>query len=77
MGIERRRLQAPVPEQDLNDPDIDFLFQQMGGETMAQHMHRNAFIYLCRSCSKMYGAVDLSSGLIEAATRLAQNPSVN
>ena len=27
MGIERRRLQAPVPEQDLNHPDIDLLFQ--------------------------------------------------
>ena len=27
MGIERRRLQAPVPEQDLNHPDVDLLFQ--------------------------------------------------
>ena len=27
MGIERRRLQTSVAEQDLNDPDIDLLFQ--------------------------------------------------
>ena len=34
-GIERRRLQFGVAEQDLDDPDIDVLFQQMGCEAVA------------------------------------------
>ena len=34
-GIERRRLQFGVAEQDLDDPDIDVLFEQMSCEAVA------------------------------------------
>ena len=33
--IERRRFQLGVAEQDLNHPDVDALFKQVGGEAMA------------------------------------------
>ena len=32
MSIERGRIQVAVPHWDLDDADIDILFQQMGGE---------------------------------------------
>ena len=35
LRIQRGGFQFLVPEQDLDHADIDFLFQQMGGETVA------------------------------------------
>ena len=34
MGIACSRFQLLVPEQDLDNPDIKLLFQQMGGKTV-------------------------------------------
>jgi len=35
VGIDGRRLQMLVPEQDLDDADVDLLLQQVGGEGVA------------------------------------------
>src|ERR1700756_400004 len=40
-GVERGRVELLVPEQDLDDPDIGLLLQQMGGEAMRQCMTPN------------------------------------
>src|SRR5438477_3826223 len=40
-GIERGRLELLVPEQDLDDPNIGLLLQQMGGEAVPQCMNPN------------------------------------
>lgn len=44
LGIKRRGFQLFVPEHDLDHADIDFLFQQMGGETVPERMHRDALL---------------------------------
>ena len=36
--VERGRIEPAVPQQDLDHADIDILFQQMGGEAVAQRM---------------------------------------
>ena len=36
LGIEDRGLDLLVPEQHLDDPDVDLLFQQVGGEASAE-----------------------------------------
>ena len=33
-GIKRRGLELGVPKQDLNDPDINVLLEQVGGKTV-------------------------------------------
>ncbi len=43
-GVERRRLQLGVAQQNLDDPDIDALFEQVGGEAMAQGVRRHALV---------------------------------
>jgi hypothetical protein len=42
-GVERGRLQLGVAEQHLDHPDVDVLFEQMGGEAMTQGVRRDAF----------------------------------
>ena len=37
-GVERRRIEAGVTEQNLNHSDIDILFEQMGRKAVAQGM---------------------------------------
>ena len=34
LGIERGRLELAVPEQHLDDADVDVLLEQVGGETV-------------------------------------------
>src|SRR5215469_12792969 len=38
-GVERGRVELFVPEQDLDDPDIGLLLQQMGGKAVPQRMN--------------------------------------
>src|SRR5271154_2859519 len=38
LGVEGGVVQLRVPEQDLDDADIDAVFQQMGRETVAQRV---------------------------------------
>src|ERR1700687_5039243 len=40
LRIARRRRQIVVAEQDLNDPDVGSVLQEMGREAMAQRMSR-------------------------------------
>jgi hypothetical protein len=34
LRIDHRGIQAPVPEQDLDDADVDLLFEQVRSETV-------------------------------------------
>jgi len=34
MGVDGRRLEVSVPEQDLDDADVDMLFKQVGREAV-------------------------------------------
>ena len=45
--VERCRFKLLVAKQHLNHTDIHLLFEQVRGETVAQRMHRYAFIDLC------------------------------
>src|SRR5215469_11598934 len=40
-GIARGRLDVPMPEQVLDDPNVDALFKQVGRETVSQRVDRN------------------------------------
>ena len=44
LGIQGCRFQFLVAEQYLDQADVDFLLEQVGGEGMAQGVHRNAFV---------------------------------
>lgn len=44
LSIECRALQLLVSEQNLDHPDIHLLLQQVGGEAVAQGVHRDALI---------------------------------
>lgn len=44
LSIERRCFQLLVAEQNLDQADVDFLLQQVGGERVARRVHRNAFL---------------------------------
>ena len=37
-GVERGRIELGVPEQNLDDADVDILLQQVGGEAVAQRV---------------------------------------
>src|SRR5438132_6529444 len=41
-GVERRRVELLVSEQNLDDPDIGLLFQEMRGKAVPQGMHTDA-----------------------------------
>jgi hypothetical protein len=43
LGVEGGVLQLGVPEQDLDDADIDAVFQQMGGKAVAQRVRSDPF----------------------------------
>src|SRR5271169_5369563 len=42
-GVERRRVELLVPEQNLDDPDIGFLLQEMGGKAVPQCVNADTF----------------------------------
>ena len=42
MGVDGRRFEVPVPEQDLDDEDVDMLLEQVRREAVAQCVHRHA-----------------------------------
>ena len=57
LGVMCGGLQLLVPEQHLDDPDIDLLLQQMGGEAMAQRVKGNRFVDPGRLSGVMEGSV--------------------
>ena len=42
LGVERGRLKLAVAEQDLDDADVDILFEQVGGEAVTQRVRADA-----------------------------------
>ena len=44
LGIARRGVELLVSQQYLDDPDIDFLLQEMGGEAMPQRVQAHPFV---------------------------------
>ena len=44
LGIQCRSFKFLVPEQNLDHADIDLLLQQVGGETVAQGVHRDTLV---------------------------------
>jgi hypothetical protein len=58
-SVKRGRIELAVPHQDLDHADIDILFQQMGGEAVAQRMGRHPLPYPGRFRRLMDRAVDL------------------
>ena len=59
LSVERGGLQLLVPEQHLDGPDIDLLFQQMGGETVPQGVHRHPLVDLGELGGSVDGPVEL------------------
>src|SRR5215472_14314040 len=51
-GVERGRVELLVPEQDLDDPDIGLLFQQMGGKAVPQRMNPTRLVMPARAAAK-------------------------
>ncbi len=60
LGIERGRFELAVPEQHLDDADVDVLLEQVGGETVPQRVRADALADPGRLGSLMNGAVELS-----------------
>jgi len=42
LDVERGRLKLAVPEQDLDDADVDILLEQVGGEAVSQRVRADA-----------------------------------
>ena len=60
LGIEDRGLDLLVSEQHLDDPDVDLLFQQVGGEAMPKGVHRHPLVDPGRQRGGVHGAVELA-----------------
>src|SRR6185437_3874313 len=58
-GIECGRIELAMPQQDLDDANVDILFQQMGCEAVAQRMGRDPLPDPSRFGRLMRRAVDL------------------
>ena len=74
--IKRRRFQLLVPEQDLNDADVDLLLQQVSGERVTQAMHRDRLIDSRRRGGSMDGAVELPRGHRIGWIQAGEEPAV-
>src|SRR5277367_33733 len=59
--VKRRRFELGVSEQNLNDPDIDVLFEQMRGEAVPKRVGRDALGDSRRSRRGGNGATELPS----------------
>src|SRR5258707_6889736 len=59
-GIERGRIELGVPEQNLDDANIDILLQQVRGEAVAQRMGRHPLLDAGRLRRLMDRAVELA-----------------
>src|SRR5258708_5013761 len=58
--VERRGVELGMTKQDLDHPDIDVLFQKMGGEAVPQGVERHALVDLGSIGRGMAGAVELA-----------------
>ena len=60
--IECRRFQLLVPEQDLDDADVDLLLEEMSGKRVTQAVHRDRLIDSGRRGGSMDRPVQLPRG---------------
>jgi hypothetical protein len=65
-GVERRRVDLRMSEENLDHSDIGVLLQKVGCKAMPQRMWRHPLGDLGQVCRRMAGAVELAS--ISAAT---------
>ena len=75
LRIERRRFEFLVPEQHLDQSDVDFLFEQVGGEGMAQGVHRDMFLDAGFIGGGMDGAVELSCAEVPDRILAGEQPA--
>src|SRR5215211_1135033 len=61
-GVEGGAVELPVPEQDLDDPDVGVALQEMRREAVAERVHRNALVELGGLCGGVTGPVELAGG---------------
>ena len=59
-GIERGRVELGMPEQNLDDADIDILLEQMGGKAVAQRVRADALLDAGGFRCLMDGPVELA-----------------
>src|SRR6478735_4304833 len=59
-GVERGRVQLGVPEQNLDDTNIDILLEQVGGKAVAQRMRTDTLLDASGFCGLMDSPVDLA-----------------
>src|SRR5258707_62722 len=59
-GVERRRVELGMSQEDLNDPDVDILLEKMRGEAVTQSVGRHALADAGRFRRLMDGAIDLA-----------------
>src|SRR5919107_6369806 len=61
-GVDRGGFELGVPEQDLDDANVDVLFQQMRGEAVPERVRAHALGDPGLLCGCMEGAVELARG---------------
>src|SRR5690348_3993393 len=59
-GVERGRIQLGVPEQNLDDANIDILLEQVSGKAVAQRMRADTLLDASGFCGLMDSPVDLA-----------------
>ena len=60
LGIQRSGIEPLVPEQHLDDANIDLLFQQVRRKTVAKRMHANTLVDTGCLRGITHGAVELT-----------------
>src|SRR4249920_1095045 len=76
LGIKRRRFQLLVPEQDLDDADVDLLLEQVSGERVTQAVHRDRLIDSRRRGGSMDRPVELPRGHRIGRIQAGEEPAV-
>jgi hypothetical protein len=73
-GIERGGVELGVPEQDLDDADVDILLQQVRGEAVAQRVRGDPLADAGGLRSLMNGPVDLIPAPADRFGAMARPP---
>src|SRR3954469_5311411 len=61
-GVEGGGVELPVPEQDLDHPDVGVALQEMRREAVAERVHRDALVELGGLGRSVAGPVELTRG---------------
>src|SRR6516165_7222527 len=69
-SVKRRRVELLVPEQNLDDPNIGFLLQEMSGKAVSQCVHADTFGDTGTPRCQANNAVELArAGMLPAVAR--------